>query len=266
LKLSIARQKQIQEQEEEEKERHYHSNMEHPPPETDREEGGHSGPIISPSTELHGPREDCSPELGEHQQSRDTGGGGDNNNNQLQQLHHHHRYHHHQQEKRLRKQNQSRAKIVRVIMSKLLRNAPLSILLDIAESFCDLSLDTLFATGKISLFTIDTIINVLSKMVVSILDVLTSFNPFHIFEHVINLQRSAVGKTGDVVVSGIMSVATGVGSVSNAALNRLSRQGLALAGGVVIAGAGTRTGRSGSSDFVRQAGVGSNPLDSKVCH
>lgn len=42
-----------------------------------------------------------------------------------------------------------------------------------------------------------------------------------------------MGKTGDVLVSGIQSVATGVGSVSNAALNRLSKSGLALAGGVV---------------------------------
>jgi len=254
MKLSMERQKQQEQMAAlEENERYLED-----PPETAREP---VPTIVSPSTELHGPR-DSSPELGEHQQQlRGTGHGG----NQLQQLHRH-RYHHHlQQEKRLRKQHQSRAKIIRVIISKLLSNAPLSILLDIAESVCDLSLETLFATGKIGLFTIDKCINILCNTVLNILDVLTSFNPFHVFEHVINLQRSAVGKTGDVVVSGIMSVATGVGSVSNAALNRLSRQGLALAGGVVIAGTGSRSGRSGSHDYARKdAGSGGNPLDSKL--
>jgi len=253
VKLSIQRQKQKEQLAAlEEKERYLEV-----PPENARDPVA----VVSPSTELHGPR-DSSPELGEHQQqSRVTGASG----NQLQQLHRHRYQHHQQKETTLRKQHQSRAKIIRVIISKLLRNAPLSILLDIAESVCDLSLETLFATGKIGLFTIDKCINVLCNTVLSILDVLTSINPFHIFEHVINLQRSAVGKTGDVVVSGIMSVATGVGSVSNAALNRLSRQGLALAGGVVIAGAGSRSVRSGSHDHARkEAGAGGNPLDSKL--
>jgi len=193
VKLSIERQKQKEQLaalEEEEKE---------PPPETARD---HPAPIVSPSTELHGRMRDSSPELGEHhhhhhhhhQQSSRVGTTGHDDRNHLQQLHRHryhhqhHHHHHHQQEKRLRKQHQSRAKIIRVIISKLLSNAPLSILLDIAESVCDLSLETLFATGKIGLFTIDKCINVLCSTVLSILDVLTSFNPFHIFEHVINLQ------------------------------------------------------------------------------
>lgn len=256
MKLSMERQRQ-QEQltaQSEESERYLED-----PPETAREPVPTS---VSPSTDLHG-LIDSSPELGEHtqQQLRGTGNGG--GNQQLQQQHRHR--HHQQQEKRLHKQRQSRAKIIRVIITKLLNNAPLSILLDIAESVCDLSLETLFAAGKIGLFTIDKAISILCNTVLNILDVLTSFNPFHIFEHVINLQRSAVGKTGDVVVSGIMSVATGVGSVSNAALNRLSRQGLALAGGVVIAGTGSRSGRSGSHDHARKdASSGDNALDSKV--
>lgn len=249
-KLSMARQKQQQQEQQQ-----LMATLEgkEPPPETSRDD---VVTIMSPSTELHGPRDDNSPELGEHQQLRE----------QLHRQRYGH-HHHHQGEKRLRKQHQSRAKILRVIISKLLNNAPLSILLDIAESVCDLSLETIFATGKMGLFTIDKCIDILSNTVLNILDLLTSFNPFHIFEHVINLQRSAVGKTGDVVVSGIMSVATGVGSVSNAALNRLSRQGLALAGGVVIAGAGSRSGRSGSHDYGRSrkdTGAGGNPLDSKV--
>ena len=254
VKLSIERQKQQEKVAALEGSARYSED----PPETARE------PVpttVSPSTELHGPR-DSSPELGEHQQQqlRYNGNGG----NQLQQLHRHRYNHHHQHNSRLHKQRQSRAKIIRVIIRKLLSNAPLSILLDIAESVCDLSIETLFATGKIGLFTIDKCINILCNTVLNILDVLTSFNPFHIFEHVINLQKSAVGKTGDVVVSGIMSVATGVGSVSNAALNRLSRQGLAFAGGVVQQ-AGSRSGRSGSHDYARKdASSGGNPLDSKV--
>ena len=262
MKLSMDRQKQqLQQQQEQQQQLAALEGGKEPPPETARDD---VVPLVSPSTELHGPR-DSPPELGEHERLREQ-----LHRHRYQHHYHHHHHHnlHHQHvEKRLRKQHQSRAKILRVIISKLLNNAPLSILLDIAESVCDLSLETLFATGKIGLFTIDKCIDVLCNTVLNILDILTSFNPFHIFEHVINLQRSAVGKTGDVVVSGIMSVATGVGSVSNAALNRLSRQGLALAGGVVIAGAGSRSGRSGSNDYGRSrkdAGMGGNPLDSKV--
>ncbi|KAL7533846.1 hypothetical protein ACHAXR_005481 [Thalassiosira sp. AJA248-18] len=161
--------------------------------------------------------------------------------------------------------------LVHVIGTKVLHFVPLSVLLELAESTCDLSLNTLLATGRIGTFTINQCISMLCNTAMYTADVLSRVNPFHVFEFVVNAQRSAMGKTGDVLVSGIQSVATGVGSVSNAALNRLSKSGLALAGGVV--GGTSRSGEMmGSSGFGRgrkdaSAGVGDkNHLESKLFH
>lgn len=157
----------------------------------------------------------------------------------------------------------SQRDIVHFIMNKLLQNIPLSVLLDLVESTCDLSIETILATTKIGTFTINKCVNILCDTAWVIIDVLSRINPFHVFEFVVNAQRSAMGKTGDVLVSGIQSVATGVGSVSNAALNRLSRSGLALAGGVV---GGSRSGEpNGFGRMRKDSSVNhENVLESKV--
>ena len=75
---------------------------------------------------------------------------------------------------------------------------------------------------------------------------------------ILSAHRS-VNKTGEKLASGLQSVATGVGSASNAALERLSRQGLALAGaGLSRGGGGMRHGMQGKVLAVE------NPLESKV--
>jgi hypothetical protein len=128
-------------------------------------------------------------------------------------------------------------------------NIPLSVLLELLESTCDLSISTLWATGHITTSTIEYVFSSICNVASHIIDILSKFNPFHVLEFILNAQRRAMGKTGDVLVSGIQSVATGVGSVSNAALNRLSRSGLALAGGVVGS-------RSSSHHHVGEGGIG----------
>jgi hypothetical protein len=148
-------------------------------------------------------------------------------------------------------------------------NIALSLALELTESACDLSIRTFFASACLSSIALGPctsllaesirlsathvrqstthVANALGPIVAPIARV--NLNPFRIFQCVVNAPRSAMGKTGDVLVSGIQSVATGVGSVSNAALNRLSRQGLALAGGVV----GNGTSRSGTGRSSRNA-------------
>ncbi|KAL7466434.1 hypothetical protein ACHAXS_006727 [Conticribra weissflogii] len=157
------------------------------------------------------------------------------------------------EKERKQKERLSRTTILRIIMSKLLRSIPLSVLLDAFESAFDLSVDTLFAVGKISSFTLQSLVSILCNATKIALDILTRFNPFHLFQVVINAQRSAMGKTGEALVSGIQSVAHGVGHASSAALNNLSRQGLALAGGVVGGSASglSRAGGSGSASLGR---------------
>ena len=159
--------------------------------------------------------------------------------------------------------------ILSVIETKLVHIVPLSVMLELTESACDLSMDALLATGHIGTCTINSCVSMLCDAALVFVDVISRVNPFHVFEFVVNAQRSAMGKTGDVLVSGIQSVATGVGSVSNAALNRLSRQGLALAGGVVGGSRSglSRTGGMGSGGFGRarkDSGAGDNRIESKV--
>lgn len=153
-------------------------------------------------------------------------------------------------------------------------NIPLSIILELLESTCDLSISTLWATGHITTSTMEHIFSSIWNIASHILNILSKFNPFHVLEFILNAQRRAMGKTGDVLVSGIQSVATGVGSVSNAALNRLSRSGLALAGGVVGSrssshhvGEGGGVGHHHHHNHHHRAGgvaVGDKILDSKV--
>ena len=164
--------------------------------------------------------------------------------------------------------------LVHILLTAVIyENIPLSVLLELLESTCDLSISTLWATGHITTSTIECIFSSICNLSSHILCILSKFNPFHVLELILNAQRRAMGKTGDVLVSGIQSVATGVGSVSNAALNRLSRSGLALAGGVVgsrssshhVVGEGDR----GGGDHHHRAGgggvvVGDKILDSKV--
>jgi hypothetical protein len=196
-------------------------------------------PDMSPSSKLHYCNEEL-PEMGEHAKEKAT------NSTAIVQ--------HSPRQKRLSKRKR-KAKILRMLINKLLNFIPLSVLLDLLESTFDLSIHTLFAYGKITSISINTILSLLSNTAFAILNSLSSIN---IFELVLSAHRS-VNKTGEKLASGLQSVATGVGSASNAALERLSRQGLALAGaGLSRGGGGMRNGMQTKVLAVE------NPLESKV--
>jgi len=142
--------------------------------------------------------------------------------------------------------------VCRIMKATVVHTVPMSVFLKMTELACELSVNVLLSMGRIGILSAHRFISTCRNSVDHVMEVSTKVTPSHVFEFVVNVQRRAMGKTGDVLASGIQSVATGVGSVSNAALNRLSRQGLALAGGVV---GGSRSGLSrggmGPSGFGR---------------
>lgn len=121
-----------------------------------------------------------------------------------------------------RSKRKERITIIRALFDQILHNIPLSVLLDILEGAKEISLDTSFAAVRITGMTIHGLVHALVNVVIKIWDGITSFNPLALFQMIVSHPFSAMGKTTEVVVSGIQSVATGVGSASSLALHRLS--------------------------------------------
>lgn len=90
------------------------------------------------------------------------------------------------------------------------------------------TLDTSFASFKITVNSINGAIGALGYVIRLVWDGIANFNPFHLLEAIISLQFNAMGKTSEVLVSGIQSVATGVESASSIALHRLSAANLSV--------------------------------------
>jgi hypothetical protein len=126
--------------------------------------------------------------------------------------------------------------LIHFLVDAALKNVPLSVLLDILDGFRETYLDTSFAVVRITNATIHGIVNALVNVLASLWDQIVRFNPFELLHVIVSRPFNAMGKTTEVVVSGIQSVATGVGSASSLALHRLS----------------TKTGGSSSSAMMGQ--------------
>jgi hypothetical protein len=100
----------------------------------------------------------------------------------------------------------------------IIHNIPLSIAFDTCNVCIEMTLDFSFATVRIAVMTIETSVHVVGD----VWDGVTRFNPMSFAYMIITRPFNMMGKTTEVVVSGIQSVATGVGSASSIALNRLS--------------------------------------------
>jgi hypothetical protein len=140
-------------------------------------------------------------------------------------------------------EKRQRVRILRSILNGVLSNIPLSVLFDLAEATFDTSLDTTVAAFKITAITVDGAVSVLASVVSWSFETVLSLNPFVIVGTILAIQRDAAYHATDALVTGIQSVATGVGSagtISINALNVLSRagggHGSAGAAGVGIAG------------------------------
>eukprot|EP00804_Cyclotella_cryptica_P005690 CCRYP_000051-RA/>CCRYP_000051-RA protein AED:0.08 eAED:0.12 QI:0/1/0.5/1/1/1/2/176/995 len=194
------------------------------------------------------------PELGEHVCRDDA----DKNSGPSLQQHPHSLQM--QRRKHSKQRQRQKSKLLRVLLTKLLDTIPISVLLDLLESTLDLSIETLLAMGNLTTITFTNLLTLLSDTLFHILSALSSIN---VFELVLSAHRS-VNKTGEVLASGLHSVATGVGSASNAALEKLSRQGLALAGAGLSRGGGGGMILRGGMMSGGKGGVEENPLESKL--
>ena len=124
--------------------------------------------------------------------------------------------------KRRRRQSDKRSEVISALVNHILGNVPLSVALDILDAYKEITLDTTFAVVTISGRTVSHIIHRIFRVIGAIWDGIISFNPVELVQAIILHPFNAMGKTTEVVVSGIQSVATGVGSASSLALHRLS--------------------------------------------
>lgn len=132
--------------------------------------------------------------------------------------------------KRKKSRNELRLMLMHSLVDMLFRNVPLSVLFDVADALVGVSLDTTFATFQLTIKSINGTISALAYAVCVVWDAIITFNPFQLLEAIISIQFNAMGKTSEVLVSGIQSVATGVGSASSIALHRLSAANLSISG------------------------------------
>lgn len=117
-----------------------------------------------------------------------------------------------------------RSKIVHELVDWIFHSVPVSVLLDVLEATGVTVIETAGACGKVTLISLQLAIAALGNMICAVWDTVAHCvtNPFQVLEAIISLQFNAMGKTSEVLVSGIQSVATGMGSASSLALYRLS--------------------------------------------
>ena len=117
-----------------------------------------------------------------------------------------------------------RQMLIHEMIDWIFRSVPISVVLDVCDAAGMTVVDTTGASLKITVTTLQQTISALAHVVGTVWDTVTHCvtNPFQVLEAIISLQFNAMGKTSEVLASGIQSVATGVGSASNMALYRLS--------------------------------------------
>jgi hypothetical protein len=129
---------------------------------------------------------------------------------------------------RLSPRRSRRRIIIHAIVDLILHNLPLSILIDVVEAVGEVSLDTIFASYRLTANGLNAIVKGLIITVRKIWEFVVNFNPFQLLETIVSFQFNAMEKTSEVLATGIQSVATGMGSASSMALHRLSGANLSV--------------------------------------
>lgn len=111
---------------------------------------------------------------------------------------------------------------ISAVLDRIFNNVPLNVLLDVFDGVSEVSLDTSLAVVRITGMTIQGVTNGAVHVVGTVWNGVIHFNPLALVQVVITRPFNAVGKTTEVMVSGIQSAATGVGSASSMAFYRLS--------------------------------------------
>jgi hypothetical protein len=103
--------------------------------------------------------------------------------------------------------------IFQFLLSPILDNVPLSILLDASFQTIHVSFQVTHASVSLTTMTAEILISALANAIhTAFLIVSENMNPLTLLSNILSLQRKAMGMTGEVIVTGIQSVATGVGS------------------------------------------------------
>eukprot|EP00977_Amphora_coffeiformis_P027233 scaffold34597_cov177-Amphora_coffeaeformis.AAC.1 len=123
-----------------------------------------------------------------------------------------------------------RRMIINSIIDFVFHNLPVSVLIDVIEAVGEVSLDTTFASYRLTTKTMNAIVRALVHVVTTVWECIINFNPFQLLETVVSFQFNAMEKTSEALATGIQSVATGMGSAmgsaSSMALHRLSNANL----------------------------------------
>ena len=143
--------------------------------------------------------------------------------------------------KKKKSRKERRMLFLNELINVLFNNVPLSVFMDVVDNLTGVSLDTSYAGARLTIQTIDGTISAVVYSIRVVWDAVTNFNPFHVLDAIVSLQFNAMSKTSDVLVSGIQSVATGVGSASSIAF-RLSTANLSLSGMNVPGSSSSLTG------------------------
>jgi len=154
------------------------------------------------------------------------------------------------------KRRRKRKRLLAAVAEMILHNVPLSVLIDVLETTGEVSFDTTLASFMVAGKTLDALIHGVFRLLGSIWHGVVNLNPFQLLEAIVSFQFNAMGKTTEVLASGIQSVATGVGSASSLALHRLSAANLSVA--TRVTDASVRHGDSNGLLRTRSTGTALN--------
>ena len=158
-------------------------------------------------------------------------------------------------EPRKDKEQSQQIKIIQHLIHGILHNVPLTVALDLVDTIRETALDTSFALVQITSTGINGIVSAVVGVIDIIYEILLRLNPFALLDAIISMQFNYMGKTSEALVSGIQSVATGVGSARNMAIQRLSRGGggmIRVGGGASSASLHQQTKKSRNDDLNQQ--------------
>ena len=99
--------------------------------------------------------------------------------------------------------------LIQMLGDLLFHNVPLTVFLDVVEATGGTTIDTGGATITITIAGLQVAASTIGTITSKVCDttIYCVTNPFRVLEAIINLQFNAMGKTSEVLVSGIQSVA-----------------------------------------------------------
>eukprot|EP00557_Chaetoceros_sp_GSL56_P002119 CAMPEP_0176498136 /NCGR_PEP_ID=MMETSP0200_2-20121128/12139_1 /TAXON_ID=947934 /ORGANISM="Chaetoceros sp., Strain GSL56" /LENGTH=870 /DNA_ID=CAMNT_0017896281 /DNA_START=269 /DNA_END=2881 /DNA_ORIENTATION=- len=169
----------------------------------------------------------------------------------------HHVCHHNRYKRPLSFHHQN---IFQFLVSSVLDNVPLSILLDVSCQTFQVSFQVTHASVSLTTATAEIFISALAHAIHGAFMIVSeNLNPLILLRNILYFQQKAMGMTGEVIVTGIQSVATGVGSAYHPMSRRshtvfgsktLSPKGGMVSVGQSLVGGLLRTNASGGGGVV----------------